>query len=120
KCATRRNGFYPSSGIRSMETNCTGDIMHSLKIVAATLLILTILFGVGTSFALTYGPTNGYAQYSITASGKADYFQPVSGIINESVQPTGQTGFVNLILDLSSTKANFTYSKDINATSLLE
>jgi len=103
-----------------METNCTGDIMHSLKIVAATLLILTILFGVGTSFALTYGPTNGYAQYSITASGKADYFQPVSGIINESVQPTGQTGFVNLILDLSSTKANFTYSKDINATSLLE
>ena len=94
--------------------------MHSLKIVIATFLIFTILFGAGTCFAVTYGPSNGYVQYKVTTSGTANYFQPVSGIINESVQPTGQTGFVNLILEISSTAANFTYSKDVNATSLLE
>ena len=76
--------------------------MLSLKIVVATLLILTMLGGVGTIFALTYGPSNGYVQYKIAATGSSKLFQPTSGIINESVQPTGQTGFLNLILDISS------------------
>ncbi|MGO8807432.1 MAG: hypothetical protein ACLQO7_12665 [Candidatus Bathyarchaeia archaeon] len=96
------------------------DIVLSLKIVVATLLILTMLGGVGTIFALTYGPSNGYVQYKIAATGSSSFFQPTSGIINESVQPTGQTGFLNLILDISSLSANLTYSKVVNATSLLE
>jgi len=95
-------------------------MMNSLKIVVATFLALTILFGLGTSFALTYGPSNGYVQYEVTASGKATSFQSVSGIVNESAQPTGQTGFVNLILGISSTVTNLTYSRDVNTTSLPE
>ncbi len=94
--------------------------MHSLKIVVTTFLVLTILAGVGTSFALTSGPSSGYVQYQVVASGNNSYFQPVSGIINETVQPTGQTGFVNLILGISSTAANLTYAKDVNTTSLPE
>ncbi len=94
--------------------------MHSLKIAVATFLVLTILFGVGTSFALTYGPSNGYAQYEVTASGIGNSFPSASGIVNESVQSTGQTGFVNLILGISSTAANLTYAKVVNTTSLLE
>jgi len=94
--------------------------MHSLKVVFATFLVLTVLLGVGTSFAITYGPSNGYAQYKVTSSGTANAFLSVSGIVNESAQPTGQTGFVNLMLEISSTVANFTYSKDANTTSLLE
>ena len=94
--------------------------MHSLKIVAATLLMLTIIFGVGTSFALTYGPSNGYVQYKVAANGSASNFKSISGIVNESAQPTGQTGFVNLVLGITSTVANLTYSKNINTTSLPE
>jgi len=94
--------------------------MHSLKIVVATFLVLTILFGVGTSFALTFGPSSGYVQYQVTASGTANSFQSFSGIVNESAQPTGQTGFVNLMLGISSTVANLTYSRDVNTTFLPE
>ena len=95
-------------------------IVFSLKIVVAAFLILTMLGGVGTIFALTYGPSNGCVQYKITATGTSSFFQPEGGIINESVQPTDQTGFLNLILEISSTAANLTYSKVVNATSLLE
>ncbi len=119
-CAILRNCFYPSPDTRSYEINCVGDMMHSLKIVVAAIFALTILFWVGTSFALTYGPNNGYAQYKVTASGTANSFQSVSGIVNESAQPTGQTGIVNIILGISSTMANITYSKDVNTTSLPE
>jgi hypothetical protein len=94
--------------------------MHSLKTVVATFLIMALLCEVGSSFALTFGPSNGYVQYKVTASGTTNFFQPVSGIINESAQPTGQMGFVNLILGISSTAANLTYSRDVNITSLPE
>ena len=94
--------------------------MHSLKVVVTAFLVLTIMLGVGTCFALTYGPSSGYVQYKVTANGTATYFPSVNGIINESVQPTGQAGFVGLKLSISSTIANFTYSKDVNTTSLLE
>jgi len=94
--------------------------MQSLKVVVATFLLLGVLLGVGTCFGLTYGPSSGYVQYKVSASGTATYFPIVTGIINESAQPTGQTGFVNLKLSISSTLANFTYSKDVNTTSLLE
>lgn len=50
------------------------DIVLSLKIVVATLLILTMLGGVGTIFALTYGPSNGYVQYKIAATGSSSLF----------------------------------------------
>ena len=95
-------------------------MMHSLKIAVATFLVLTILLGIGTSFALTYGPSNGYAQYKVAASGTGNSFPSASGIVNESAQSTGQTGFVNLILGISSTVANLTYAKVVNTTSLLE
>ncbi len=94
--------------------------MHSLKIVVTAFLVLVVLAGAGTSFALTYGPSNGYAQYKIAASGTAGFFQSVSGFVNESAQPTGQTGFVSLTLGISSTAENLTYSRDINTTSLPE
>ena len=94
--------------------------MHSLKIMVAAFLVLTILAGAGTSFALTYGPSNGYVQYKITASGTSGFFQSVSGFVNESAQPTGQTDFVNLTLGISSIAENFTYSRDVNTTSLPE
>jgi hypothetical protein len=45
---------------------------------------------------------------------------PITAVVNETVQPTGQTGFVNLTLFISSNSANFTYSKDLNSSSLPE
>lgn len=95
-------------------------MMHSLKIVVVDFLVLTISFAMGTSFALTYGPSSGYVQYNVTASSSSSAFPSVSGVVNETVQPTGQSGFVNLILGISSSEANFTYSKVVNTTSLLE
>lgn len=97
-----------------------GDMMHSFKILLTAFLVLTVLAGIGTSFALTYGPSTGYAQYKITAIGTAGFFQSVSGFVNESAQPSGQTGFVNLTLGIYSTAENLTYSRDINTTALPE
>jgi hypothetical protein len=94
--------------------------MYSLKIVVAAFMVLTIMLGVGTSFALTFGPSTGYVQYEVTASSTTNSFLAVSGVVNESAQPTGETGFVNLMLGISSTAANFTYAKDVNTTSLPE
>jgi hypothetical protein len=40
--------------------------------------------------------------------------------VNETVQPSGQSGIINLTLAVSSTNSNFSYSKDVNSSSLPE
>ena len=92
--------------------------MGSFKIIAA-ILTLTLLFG-AANFALANGQSSGYVQYQVAVSRSENSAFPITAIVNETVQPTGQTGFVDLILFISSNSANFTYSRDVNSSSLPE
>ncbi len=93
--------------------------MSSFKTVIVAILALTLLSGAAASFASAIGPSYGYVQYKVTLNSLDYPFTPVF-IVNETVQPSGQSGIVNLTLALSSTNSNFTYSKDVNSSSLPE
>jgi hypothetical protein len=88
------------------------------KIVEVALL----LFLVGAAFNLAFAatPTSGYVQYSITVSGQGSSNMPKTIIVNETAQPGSQSGFTALTIALSSNAMNFTCSKDVNSSSLIE
>ena len=63
-------------------------------------------------------PTSGYVQYSVTVDDQDGFAIPRIFTVNESVQLTSQNGFVAITLALSSNALNFSYSRDVNASSL--
>jgi hypothetical protein len=85
------------------------------------ILIAMLMFMVGTAsnFAFAATPTSGYVQYSITMGSQGSSTLKTV-IVTESSQSSGQSGFVNLTLALSSNMLNFSYSKDVNSSSLPE
>ena len=93
--------------------------MRSLNIIIilASISILVIGAQVDSTLAIT-GQSEGYVQYSVTITGISDFTIPKNILINETVTSTGQTGFVTVTLDLTSDTTNFTYSKDVNSSSL--
>jgi hypothetical protein len=93
--------------------------MRSFKIITA-ILTLTLLFGAAANFALANGQSSGYVQYQVAISSSEKSALPITAVVNETVQPTGQTGFVDLTLFISSNAENFTYSRDVNSSSLPE
>ncbi len=93
--------------------------MRSFKIVIVSILALTLLIGTAASFASAIGPSYGYVQYQVTLNSSDSPYTPIF-LINETVQPSGQSGIVNLTLAISSTNSNFTYSRDVNSSSLPE
>ena len=98
--------------------------LRSFKIVIIAVIGLTLLLGLGANFALASSPNSGYVQYKVTVSGLGNsvipFSIPISTTINETAQPFSQSGFVDLTLSLSSDSANFSYSRDVNASSLPE
>lgn len=94
--------------------------MHSGKIIFAAAFALILLIGVSASFVVASGPNSGYVQYNVTVNSQENSFKSISATVNETVQPTAQNGFVDLTLSLSSIAGNFSYSRDVNASSLPE
>lgn len=94
--------------------------MGSLSFLSVAILMSMLVVGAAASFVLATGQSSGYVQYKINIINPDDPASPRTAIVNESAQPTGQTGFVDLTLSLSSTAMNFTYSKDVNSSSLPE
>lgn len=90
----------------------------SSTIVKVALLLL--LFGAAFTLVSAATPTSGYVQYSITVSGQGISNMPAAFTVNETVQPASQSGFISLTLSLSANMMNFSYSKDVNASSLPE
>ncbi len=84
--------------------------------------VALLLFLIGAAFNLAFAatPTSGYVQYSITVNRQGASNMPWTITVNESAQPASQSGFVALTLSLSSNVLNFTYSKDVNSSSLPE
>ena len=93
--------------------------MRSLNILIIVVFISILFIGaqVDSTLAIT-GQSAGYVQYSVTVVGIGDSTLPVNVLVNESVTPTGHTGFVAVTLSLNSDTTNFTYSKDVNSSSL--
>jgi hypothetical protein len=93
--------------------------MSSFRVLIAVTLTLALLLGAVANVALAIGPSSGYVQYKVTVTSLDYPFSP-SVIVNETVQPSGQSGIVDLTLALSSFSSNFSYSKDMNSSSLPE
>jgi len=88
-------------------------------IIFLAVLTLTLFFGSTVNCTLV-GPSSGYVQYKIAFTNLKNSSLPITAVVNETVQPTGQAGFVDLTLGIFSNLSNFTYSKDLNASSLPE
>src|SRR5579864_4381323 len=85
--------------------------------VAAVLLVLSVLLVGGASAALI-GSTQGFVIYRVAINN-----QQVSAetfILNETVQPTSESGFVLVTTTALSTVRNFTDSNTVNSTSFPE
>ena len=94
--------------------------MRSYKILIAVLLTLTLSLGAAANVVLAIGPSSGYVQYKVTVNSSDYPFLAPIIIVYETSQPSGQSGIINLTLALSSVDSNFTYSKDVNSSSLPE
>ena len=96
--------------------------LHSSKPLIVAFFLLMLLLGTSANFVLASGSNSGFVQYEISVSGQESsqipFSLPVSATINESVQPTDQSGFIDLTLSLSSDVSNFSYSRVVNASSL--
>ena len=94
--------------------------LRSFKIVITTIFALTLLLGLAANFASAAGESYGYVQYNVNISGLGNSNFPASAVVNETVQPSGQSGFVDLTLALSASVGNFSYSRVVNSSSLPE
>ena len=93
--------------------------MRSSNIIMIVVFISILVIGAEVDSTLAIkGQSAGYVQYSVTIIGIGDSTLPRNVLVNESVTPTGQTGFVAVTLSLTSDTTNFTYSKDVNSSSL--
>ncbi|HMK94053.1 MAG TPA: hypothetical protein VK536_01505 [Candidatus Limnocylindrales bacterium] len=89
------------------------------KIIVLVVLASMLFFGSLANCVLV-GPSSGYVQYKISFTSSKNSSLLINAIVNETVRPTGQAGFIDLTLGVFSNFANFTYSRDVNATSLPE
>ena len=92
--------------------------MRSLKvfIIGVFISILFIGANINNTLAIT-GQSSGYVQYNVIIAGIDDFTLPKNFVVNESVVPGDQAGFVDVTLSLTSEITNFTFSKSLNASS---
>ncbi len=86
-------------------------------LVAAVLLASAVLL-VGQVSATLVGPMQGYVTYQVSLTGQQA--QPEILLLNESSQPTSQSGLVQITITVRSSEQNATYSNTVNSTSLPE
>ena len=92
--------------------------MRSVKIFVAIALLLMLLIGVVD--AVDFGPSSGFVQYQVTVSSPENSIASFTTVLNETAQPSGQNGIIDLTLAVSFAASNFTYSRDVNSSSLPE
>ena len=92
--------------------------MRSVKIFVAMMLSLMLLIGVVN--AVDFGPSSGFVQYQVTVSSPENSVASFTTVVNETAQSSGQSGIIDLTLAVSSAASNFTYSRDVNSSSLPE
>jgi hypothetical protein len=88
--------------------------------MVAALLLLVFLVAATANSTVAIGQSSDYAQYKITVSSSQNSFSPISAVVNENVQPSTESGFINLTLSLSSNNESFSYSRNVNSSSLPE
>jgi len=95
-------------------------VISLFKIVKVAIFML-IMGAVSINFVFAAPlQTSGYVQYSVAVNGQGISALPSTFTVNETAQPTSQSGFVTITLALSSDEMNFNYSRDINVSSLPE
>ena len=82
----------------------------------ATLVAFAIVLLFTGPAVLAAQPTTGFAEYKITA---ATPMGAHSILVNETVNGSDRVGFSDLILQLSGTTQNFTYSRLVNSSEAL-
>jgi len=93
--------------------------MRSSTILSVAVLISMLVVGGAAHLALAdTGQSAGYVQYRVSVSSPVNPVLSRTFLVNESAKSTGQAGFVNLTLSLASNGMNFSYSKDVNSSSL--
>jgi hypothetical protein len=91
-----------------------------MRIPTYAVLVFSAMLLVGAAHGanVTIGPTQGHVEYRIIIYNQsttvANFF------LNESAQPTGQNGIVQVTANLISTLRNFTYSRALNTSSFPE
>ena len=86
--------------------------------IISFLALSGLLLSGAANLALAAGPNQGYVEYRISVLNNQT---PVaSSLLNESAQPTGQNGLVQLTLSLVSSLRNLTYTRVLNVSSLPE
>ena len=115
------NSFIPRKDKISIERAAvSGNNFPFFTIFKVAILVLLV----GTAsitFVFAEPQTNsGYVQYTVTINGQEFSELPRTFTLNESVQPASQNGFVAITLALSSESTNFSYSRDLNSSSLPE
>ncbi len=90
-----------------------------MRFSTITLLFVSILLLLGASNIAFAAPSKqGYVEYQISLLNQQTTV--ASTLLNESAQPTGQNGFVQLTLSLASSARNLTYTRVLNTSSLPE
>jgi hypothetical protein len=89
-----------------------------MRFLVATVLLVSSVLLVGVSSAALVGPTQGYVTYRITVN--SNLTQTEIFTLNQTAQPTSQTGFVVLSINVVSNVRNFTYSNTVNSSSFPE
>jgi hypothetical protein len=94
---------------------------HFSPFIKAAILLLVVCAASTTIVFAAPQPTSGYVQYTVSVSGQdGSILQLRTFTVNESAKPTTQNGFVAITLTVASSAMNFSYSRDINASSLPE
>src|SRR5438552_2368960 len=91
-----------------------------MRIPSSAVLVFSAILLVGTVHGanVTIGPTQGHVEYRIIIYNQSTTV--ASFLLNESAQPTGQNGIVQVTANLISTLRNFTYSRALNTSSFPE
>lgn len=82
------------------------------------LALLILLLSGSVNLALAAQPKQGYVEYRISFLNQQTPL--ASSLLNESAQPTGQNGLVQLTVSLASSLRNITYARVLNISSLPE
>lgn len=81
---------------------------------AALAFAVALLFAASAAFAAL--PTTGSATYKVTASSPMGSY---SAVVNETVRGSHTAGFSDLVLQLTGTTQNLTYSRLVNSSEAL-
>jgi hypothetical protein len=89
-----------------------------MRVSISVILLISTLLLVAEASAALVGPSQGYVVYKIRIVNQQP--QAESIILNETVQPTSQGGFVLVTITVRSSISNITYSEAVNSSSFLE